>query len=83
MSAIAVLPAISRRQYRYRTHKSLRRVAQQPAKAAENRHKSAHGKKSLAKDGKVGENRFTRHCFSPAFAGMHGPLSAGFAISGL
>jgi hypothetical protein len=31
----------------------------------------------------VGENEFTRPRFSPAFAGMHGPLSAGFAISGL
>jgi hypothetical protein len=31
----------------------------------------------------VGENEFTRQRFLPGPTGMHGPLSAGFANSGL
>jgi len=76
-------PAETRRQCRYRTHKNLRQVAQQPAELAGNRRESARGKKSLAKDGKVGENEFTRLRNLRPHTGMHGPLSAGFANSGL
>jgi hypothetical protein len=71
-------PAETHRQCRNAIHKNLRRVAQQPAELAGNRHKSARGKKSLAKDREVGENRFTRRCFlpgpyryaRPAFSGL-------------
>jgi hypothetical protein len=44
-----------------------------PPEAAGNRHKSAYGKKTLAKDGDLGENRFANVLVSPASAGMHGP----------
>jgi hypothetical protein len=53
-------PAETCWQCRYPIHKNLRQVAAQPAELAGNRHKSARGKKCLAKDGKVGENMFTR-----------------------
>jgi hypothetical protein len=46
--------------------------------AAGNRHKPARGKKTLAKDGKVGKNRFTRHDFPRPLPVCTARLSGGF-----
>ncbi|HQT75197.1 MAG TPA: hypothetical protein PLX84_14820, partial [Acidiphilium sp.] len=49
------------------------RLRSNPPEAAGNRHKSAHRKKTLAKDGDLGENRFAKTLNSPASADMHDP----------
>jgi hypothetical protein len=55
-----------------------------PPEAAGNRHKSAHGKKTLAKDGDLGDSHVYQTMSFPGLCRYARPaLQAGFADSGL